>query len=69
MRGKPLWDTTWGNTSVHAMILGGLGLSWWFYGIDHLFLGFLFLQVSTHANCKTVRDRFAPAFAPPLWLR
>jgi len=44
MRGKPLWDTTWGNTSVHAMILGGLGLSWWFYGIDHLFLGFLFLQ-------------------------
>mmetsp|Transcript_8374 Transcript_8374/g.16695 ORF Transcript_8374/g.16695 Transcript_8374/m.16695 type:complete len:704 (-) Transcript_8374:338-2449(-) len=44
MRGKPLWDTTWGNSAVHCMILGGLGLSWWFYGIDHLFLGFLFLQ-------------------------
>jgi len=42
--GQPLWDTTWGNTSVHILMIGGLSLSWWFQGIDHLFLGFLFLQ-------------------------
>jgi hypothetical protein len=42
--GTPLWDTTWGNTSVHVLMIGGLLLSWMFQGIDHLFLGFLFLQ-------------------------
>ena len=42
--GTPLWDTTWGNTSVHVLMIGGLLLSWFFQGIDHLFLGFLFLQ-------------------------
>jgi hypothetical protein len=42
--GTPLWDTTWGNTSVHVLMIGGLALSWFFQGIDHLFLGFLFLQ-------------------------
>ena len=43
--GEPLWDTTWGNTSVHALMIVGLVLSWIFAGIDHIFLGFLFLQV------------------------
>jgi len=43
--GQPLWDTTWGNISVYVMMLGGLTTSWIIQGIDHIFLGFLFLQI------------------------
>jgi len=42
--GTALWDTTWGETSVHILMIGGLIISWFIQGIDHIFLGFLFLQ-------------------------
>jgi len=42
--GTALWDTTWGETSVHILMIGGLIISWLLQGIDHIFLGFLFLQ-------------------------
>jgi len=42
--GKAMWDTTWGETSVHILMIGGLIISWFLQGIDHIFLGFLFLQ-------------------------
>lgn len=37
--GQPMWDTTWGETSVHILMIGGLIISWLFQGIDHIFLG------------------------------
>ena len=42
--GQPMWDTTWGNIAVYCLITFGLIISWVVQGIDHIFLGFLFLQ-------------------------
>jgi curved DNA-binding protein CbpA len=42
--GLPMWDTTWGNLLVYTLIIVGLIGSWFMQGIDHIFLGFLFLQ-------------------------
>jgi len=42
--GQAMWDTTWGNIAVYCLIIFGLIISWCVQGIDHIFLGFLFLQ-------------------------
>ena len=42
--GQAMWDTTWGNIAVYCLIISGLIISWCVQGIDHIFLGFLFLQ-------------------------
>jgi hypothetical protein len=42
--GQAMWDTTWGNIAVYVLIICGLIISWCVQGIDHIFLGFLFLQ-------------------------
>mmetsp|Transcript_42652 Transcript_42652/g.106741 ORF Transcript_42652/g.106741 Transcript_42652/m.106741 type:complete len:642 (-) Transcript_42652:177-2102(-) len=43
IKGRPLWDETWGELVVQIFIILGLVLSWLYQGMDQLFLGFLFL--------------------------
>ena len=38
------WANTWGDVAVYVMLILGLITTWLFQGIDHLFVGFLFLQ-------------------------
>lgn len=38
------WANTWGDVAVYIMMILGLLTTWLFQGIDHLFVGFLFLQ-------------------------
>jgi hypothetical protein len=38
------WGITTGAWIVHGIVAAGLVLSWYFEGISHIFLGFLFLQ-------------------------
>lgn len=38
------WANTWGDVAVYVMMILGLLTTWLFQGIDHLFVGFLFLQ-------------------------
>lgn len=38
------WGITTGMWIVHGIVAAGLVLSWYFEGISHIFLGFLFLQ-------------------------
>ena len=42
--GQAMWDTTWGNIAVYCLIFFGMIIAWFWQGIDHIFLGFLFLQ-------------------------